>query len=80
MRPPTGPPSEDAGRVGYPNSAIDSTNRTRSTCREIETRMAPRLDHQDQRRDVPRAVVRLRDPHGFDVHHERGQPGHGLAP
>ena len=38
----------------------------------IETRMAPRLDKQDQRRDVPRAVVRLRDPHGFDVHHERG--------
>ena len=27
--------------------------------------MAPRLDHQDQRRDVPRAVVRLRNPHGL---------------
>ena len=26
MRPPTGPTSENAGRVGYPNSAVDSTN------------------------------------------------------
>ena len=38
--------------------------------------MAPRLDNQDQRRDGPCAVVRLRDPHGFDVHHQRGHPGH----
>ena len=41
----------------------------------IDTRMVPRLDNQDQRRAVPRAVVRWRDPHGFDVHHQRGHPG-----
>ena len=28
-------PPEATARRGYPNSAIDSTNRTRSTCREI---------------------------------------------
>ena len=36
-RPVTGPPTEDADRCGgYPNSAIDSTSRTKSACREID--------------------------------------------
>ena len=107
------------------NSAIDSTSRTRSACREMScflvdllqvpnrwllwcgpwpgpfrarsclppTRpppdspgrqpqgrghqvgidaIPPRLDNQYQRGDVPRSVVRLRDTHGFDVHHNGG--------
>ena len=41
----------------------------------IDTMLAPRLDNQHQRGDVARAVVRLRDAHGLDVHHEGRQHG-----
>ena len=41
----------------------------------VDTTLAPRLDDQHQRRNVPRAVVRLRNAHWLDVHHERGQHG-----
>ena len=34
-----------------------------------------RDSHQHQRSDVARAVVRLRDTHGCDAHHQRRQPG-----
>ena len=37
--------------------------------------LAPRLDNQHQRGNVPRSVVRLRDAHRLDVHHERRHHG-----
>ena len=37
--------------------------------------LASRLDDQQQRGDVPRAVVGLRSAHGLDMHHERRQHG-----
>ena len=40
--------------------------------------LASRLDNQQQRGYVPRSIVRLRDAHRLDVHHERRQ--HGRAP
>ena len=42
--------------------------------------LAPRLDNQHQRGDVPRAIVRLRDAHGLDVHRERWQHRRATEP
>ena len=37
--------------------------------------LAPRLDNQHQRGNVPRSVLRLGDGHQLDVHHERRHHG-----
>ena len=37
----------------------------------VDPMLAPQIDNQYQRGDMPRSVVRLWNSDGFDMHHER---------
>ena len=72
--------------TGYKNSGHDAEDQRRRQSQgrghhgRIDTTLAPRLDNQNQRGDVPGSVVRLRDTHGFDVHPLKGVELHRPGP